>query len=36
MNEDEFHTVADQTIEGIQSAIDESGADIDYDKSAVC
>ena len=32
MNEDEFHTIADQTIEDIQNAIDESGADIDYDE----
>ena len=32
MNEAEFHTIADQTIEDIQNAIDESGADIDYDE----
>ena len=32
MNESEFHTIADQTIEDIQNAIDESGADIDYDE----
>ena len=32
MNESEFHTIADRTIEDIQNAIDESGADIDYDE----
>jgi len=32
MNESEFHTIADQTIEDIQDAIDESGADIDYEQ----
>ena len=32
MIESEFHTIADQTIEDIQNAIDESGADIDYDE----
>jgi CyaY protein len=32
MNESEFQTIADQTIEDIQNAIDESGADIDYDE----
>ncbi len=32
MNEAEFHTIADQTIEDIQNAIDQSGADIDYDE----
>ena len=31
MNESEFHTVADQTLEAIQDAIDDSGADIDYE-----
>jgi len=31
MNESEFHTIADKTIADIQDAIDESGADIDYD-----
>ena len=31
MNESEFHSVADQTIEDIQNAIDDSGADIDYE-----
>ena len=33
MNESEFQTVADQTIEDIQDAIDDSGADIDYDEA---
>jgi CyaY protein len=32
MNENEFHSVADQTIEQIQDAIDDSGADIDYEE----
>jgi CyaY protein len=32
MNENEFHTVADQTIAAIQDAIDDSGADIDYEE----
>ena len=32
MNEAEFHTIAGQTVEDIQNAIDESGADIDYDE----
>ena len=32
MNENEFHTIADQTLEDIQDAIDESGADIDYEE----
>lgn len=32
MNESEFHEIADQTIEDIQDAIDDSGADIDYDE----
>lgn len=32
MNESEFHDIADETIESIQDAIDESGADIDYDE----
>jgi len=32
MNESEFQEIADQTIEDIQDAIDESGADIDYDE----
>ena len=32
MNESEFQTVADETIEVIQDAIDECGADIDYDE----
>ncbi|UCB56237.1 MAG: iron donor protein CyaY [Thiotrichales bacterium] len=31
MNESEFHTIADQTLEAIQDAIDDSGADIDYE-----
>ena len=31
MNESEFQEIADQTIEDIQNAIDNSGADIDYD-----
>lgn len=33
MNESEFHNIADQTIEDIQIAIDDSGADIDYEES---
>lgn len=33
MNESEFHDLADETIEAIQAAIDESGADIDYEES---
>ncbi len=32
MNESEFQEVADQTIADIQDAIDNSGADIDYDE----
>ena len=32
MNEAEFYDIADHTIEAIQDAIDESGADIDYDE----
>ena len=32
MNESEFQEIADQTIEVIQDAIDDSGADIDYDE----
>ena len=32
MNESEFHNIADQTIEDIQDAIDDSGADIDYEE----
>ena len=32
MNESEFNEMADQTIEDIQDAIDDSGADIDYDE----
>ena len=32
MNESEFQEIADQTIEDIQEAIDDSGADIDYDE----
>ena len=32
MNESEFHTMADQTMEDIQNAIDDSGADIDYEE----
>ena len=31
MNDGEFHTIADQAIEDIQEAIDDSGADIDYE-----
>jgi CyaY protein len=33
MNESEFHTITDQTIEDIQEAIDDSGADIDYEEA---
>lgn len=33
MTETEFHDLADQTIEDIQTAIDDSGADIDYEES---
>lgn len=32
MNESEFIDLAEETIEAIQDAIDESGADIDYDE----
>jgi CyaY protein len=32
MTESEFHEIADETIESIQNAIDDSGADIDYDE----
>ena len=32
MSESEFIDLADDTIEAIQEAIDESGADIDYDE----
>ncbi len=32
MNESEFIDLADNTIEAIQTAIDECGADIDYDE----
>lgn len=32
MNESEFQEVADQTIADIQNAVDNSGADIDYDE----
>ena len=32
MNEAEFQQIADQTIEDLQEAIDNSGADIDYDE----
>ncbi len=32
MNELEFQKIAEQTIEDIQDAIDESDADIDYDE----
>ena len=32
MNESEFQEIVDQTIQDIQDAIDNSGADIDYDE----
>ncbi len=32
MNESEFQEIAEKTIEDIQDAIDNSGADIDYDE----
>ena len=32
MNESEFHSIADQTIQDIQDAIDASDADIDYEE----
>lgn len=32
MKESEFREIAEQTIEDIQDAIDNSGADIDYDE----
>ena len=32
MNESEFHTLADQAMADIQDAIDDSGADIDYEE----
>ncbi len=31
MNESEFQEIAEQTIEDLQDAVDNSGADIDYD-----
>lgn len=33
MNESEFHNIADKTLEDIQTVIDDSGADIDYEES---
>ena len=33
MNESEFRDLADEAIENIQTAIDDSGADIDYEES---
>ncbi len=33
MTESEFRDLADQTIEDIQTAIDDSGADVDYEES---
>jgi len=32
MNESEFQKISEQTIEDIQDAIDDCGADIDYDE----
>ena len=32
MNESDFQNLADETIEALQNAIDDSGADIDYDE----
>ncbi len=32
MNESEFQKIAEQTVEAIQDAIDNSGADVDYDE----
>ena len=32
MNESEFQEIAEQTLEDIQNAVDDSGADIDYDE----
>ena len=32
MNENDFHNLADQTMAAIQDAIDDSGADIDYEE----
>jgi len=32
MNESEFQEIVEQTIEDLQDAIDDSGADIDYDE----
>ena len=32
MNESEFQEIAEQTVEDLQDAIDNSGADIDYDE----
>ena len=32
IDESEFHDIVEQTIESIQDAIDESGADIDYEE----
>jgi len=33
MNESEFHALADRMLEAIQDAIDDSGADIDYEQA---
>lgn len=33
MNESEFHDIAEQTLEAIQDAIDNSDADIDYEEA---
>ena len=33
MNESEFERLADEVLEAIEEAIDESGADIDYDSA---
>ncbi len=33
MNESEFNNIAEQTIEALQNAIDNCGADIDYDET---
>lgn len=33
MNDSEYRDLADQTIEDIQTAIDDSGADIDYEEA---
>lgn len=35
MNETEFHQLVDSQLERIEAAIDEAGADIDYERQAM-